>query len=255
MNSAESFQRFEQRAEDYAKYRPRYPAALLNHWWRTLNLRVGQPVADVGSGTGIFTQLLLERGLAVHAVEPSDAMRGAAEAALRSFSLFVSVNGTADTTTLASGSVEVIFCAQAFHWFNHESTRSEWRRILRPNGFAALVWNNVDYGGAFGQKYLAVLREVGTRTREVQEASLGAQTSNVLFPPGCAEVVKLPNEQQLDLDGFIGRTVSNSFMPKPGDARFSEMVQRLEQLFAEHQRSNLVRIGYATVAISGQIGQ
>ena len=89
----------------------------------------------------------------------------------------------------------------------------------------------------------------------MQEASLGAQTSNVLFPPGRAEVVEFPNEQRLDLDGFIGRTVSNSFMPKLGDARFPEMVRRLEKLFAEHQRENLVHLSYTTVAICGPVGE
>src|SRR2546422_10943946 len=40
-------------------------------------------VADIGSGTGILTELLLASGAQVIGVEPNDAMRAAAEARFR----------------------------------------------------------------------------------------------------------------------------------------------------------------------------
>jgi SAM-dependent methyltransferase len=254
MTASSSFERFQQRATDYAKYRPRYPRALFEHLAGAIDLHPAQEVADIGSGTGLFTELLLEQGCRVHAVEPSDDMRQTAERMLARFPGFVSVNGTAAITTLPPASLDVIFCAQAFHWFNHESTRDEWRRILRPKGYAVLVWNNIDWSGNFAQRYRELLLEMGRGAREVINASISAQTSNVLFPPGTAAHATFPNEQALDADGLIGRTLSFSFMPNTGDARFRELAERLRELFAEFQEEGRVRLDYTTAVVYGRLG-
>lgn len=253
MPPGDSFRRFENRATDYAGGRPDYPAALLDFLLGRLALRAGAEVADIGSGTGIFTRALLARGLRVAAVEPGDDMRRTAEAELGAQPGFTSSSGTARATKLPARSVEAIFCAQAFHWFNEEPTRREWRRILRPGGSAVLVWNNRDPADAFTAEFLAVLHSGGADATRTMAASLGAQTDNVLFRGAPAETVAFPHAQSLDFAGLLRLTVSASFMPKPGDARFPEISDRLRGIFDRHQAAGAVRMVYRTVAVFGEI--
>lgn len=253
MNSTASFQLFEQRAADYAKHRPRYPAAMVDHVVAALDLEPTAAVADIGSGTGIFTRLLLERKLRVHAVEPSDGMRRAAEADLADAPGFVSVAGRADATGLPPASVDAIVCAQAFHWFNHPRTVAEWRRILRPGGQAALVWNFIDDRQPFARAYLEVLLATHPSARGTIESALSMPANNVLFSPGRSSVVTFSHEQVLDLDSLIGRTRSLSFAPRPEEPAFADMAARHRAIFDAHQVNGWVRLAYRTVAIYGPI--
>jgi SAM-dependent methyltransferase len=123
---------------------------------------------------------------------------------LASHSGFSSVNGTAGATKPPDRSVNAIFCAQAFHWFNEEPTRVEWQRILRPGGRAALVWNNRDPSDGFTADYLELLLAGGAAARKTLAASLGTQTDNVFFPQASAETVAFPQTQILDFTGLLG---------------------------------------------------
>ncbi len=131
-------ERFSNRVEDYRLYRPSYPAELL---LLIQKHAPGNSIADIGAGTGILTRLLLQTGFSVTAVEPNGAMRAAAESDLASFKTFTSVHATAEETGLASGSLDAITAAQAFHWFRFEETKLEFNRILRPGGIVFLIWN------------------------------------------------------------------------------------------------------------------
>src|SRR5207245_10163082 len=100
-------------------------------------------VADVASGTGIFTRMLLDNNCRVFGVEPNAEMRRAAEEFLAEHSHFKSLNGTAESTTLPDHSVDIITAAQAAHWFDPGKARQEIVRILKPGGWAVLPWDDV----------------------------------------------------------------------------------------------------------------
>src|SRR3954467_10992955 len=111
--------RFTDRVEDYVRYRPSYPAAeLLDFLTAKTGFDASWVVADIGSGTGISTELFLKNGNKVYGVEPNDAMRQKGEELLKGYPLFTSVNGSAEHTTLADRSVDLVIAGQAFHWFN-----------------------------------------------------------------------------------------------------------------------------------------
>ncbi|MBV8308551.1 MAG: class I SAM-dependent methyltransferase, partial [Gammaproteobacteria bacterium] len=131
-------ERFSARADHYRRARPAYPAAALDLLAAHCGLKPGAIVADVGSGTGILTEQLLERGAQVIAVEPNDAMRAAAEEQLGAEARFRSVGASAEATTLPAQSVDLWVAAQAFHWFDAVRARLEALRVLRRGGFAAL---------------------------------------------------------------------------------------------------------------------
>ena len=139
MNSRE---RFSNRVDSYLKYRPSYPKEAIDYLYDFVGLRSNSKIADIGSGTGIFSKLLLERGSYVIGVEPNQAMRVADEQMLESNPNFQTISGSAESTGLPDQSVEFIVCAQAFHWFDRLAAQTEFRRILQPGGRVILIWNS-----------------------------------------------------------------------------------------------------------------
>ena len=98
----------------------------------------GTSAVDLGAGTGKFTRLLLQSGAVVTAIEPVAAMRLKLQ---EQFSSVATLDGTAQALPLATGSVDAIFCAQAFHWFATRQVLDELHRVLMPGGRLGLIWN------------------------------------------------------------------------------------------------------------------
>src|SRR3954470_13160055 len=133
--NADPTRRFSNRVEDYIKYRPGYPRAVVGLLEDECGLTRESVVADVGSGTGILSELFLSAGVRVYGVEPNREMREAGERLLAAYESFVSVDGRAEETTLADASADFVTAGQAFHWFEPASARREFRRILRDGGW------------------------------------------------------------------------------------------------------------------------
>ena len=126
--TADPTKRFSDRVENYVKYRPGYPPALLDCLRQVCGLTPAAVIADVGSGTGILSELFLKNGTPVFAVEPNDDMRQAAELRLGHYPNFASVAGTAETTMLSDRSVDLVTAGQAFHWFDVSQAKAEFAR-------------------------------------------------------------------------------------------------------------------------------
>jgi len=140
----DSIRRFSSRVDDYIKYRPTYPPAVVRLLMDECGLTTDSFVADVGSGTGILSELLLRYGSRVFGIEPNREMRAAAERLLQNYTHFASVDATAETTTLADRSVDFVTAGQAFHWFDAERAFAELARVLRPGGRVGILWNARD---------------------------------------------------------------------------------------------------------------
>lgn len=178
MNNRE---RFTSRVDSYLKYRPSYPKEAIDHLYEVVGLRASSNIADIGSGTGIISKLLLERGSYVIAVEPNQAMREAAEQMLESNPQFQSIEGSAESTGLPDQSVDFIVCAQAFHWFDRSATQIEFRRILRPGGRVILIWNSrLTNGTPFREEYNHLLHTYGTDYEKVNHKNI-SQTMLLSF--------------------------------------------------------------------------
>lgn len=237
--------RFTDRVADYVRHRPDYPAAVLAAL-REAGLGEGAVVADVGSGTGIFSELLLRSGAEVHAVEPNEAMRGAAEAMLGDNPRFRSVAGSAEATGLAGASVDLVTAAQAFHWFDHAAARAEFRRILRPGGAVALIWNNRrERSTPFLAAYEELLQRFGTDYAAVSHRQIDPERLAGFFGAR-AEPTIFPHAQELDREGLRGRLLSSSYTPREGDPARAPMLRALDEIFDRHQQDGRVRIEYDT---------
>jgi ubiquinone/menaquinone biosynthesis C-methylase UbiE len=210
----------------------------------SFGLKKGQQVADIGSGTGIFTELLLLKGYYVTGVEPNEAMRQAAERRLGAYDRFYSQNGRAEQTGLMDQSVHLITVAQAFHWMEPEATRKEFMRVLKPGGHIALIWNLRLLHTAFLQAYEELVREFGQQYEAANRIKEDEIKS--LFDPLEMRIQVWSNVTLLDFEGLKGRTLSSSYMPSEGDPRQEEMLGRLEELFATHKENGLVKMEYET---------
>jgi SAM-dependent methyltransferase len=250
-----STERFSSRVADYVRYRPDYPEAVIDYLRQHAGLSASSIVADIGSGTGIFTRHLLEAGCKVFAVEPNEAMRQAGENMLGSLPGFVSVCAKANDTGLQNDSVDIIVCAQAFHWFNNDETKAEFQRILKTGCYVALIWNNrLVNADAFSIAYEALLQQNGTDYREVNHQNLKADDFRAFYRNGEYERVCFPNEQIFDEAGLIGRAFSSSYVPPADTDAGHELLKGLKNVFRKYQENGTVCVKYETELYVGRLG-
>ena len=249
-----STERFSSRVENYIRYRPTYPPAVLDVLREEIGLASTWAIADVGSGTGISAELLLKNGNEVFAVEPNGPMRAAAERLLASYRKFHSADGTAESTTLRKGSVDAVVAAQSFHWFDPQKFGSECRRILNPKGWAILLWNARRLDATpFLRDYEQLLKKYGADYAQVRHENVDQSRLDLFYGPGKWRKRYVYNEQRLTLDGLRGRVLSSSYVPAAGDPAQAAMLTELDALFAKHEQNGHVVIEYDTEIYFGQI--
>ena len=245
--------RFSDRADDYERGRPAYPPVVVELLQERIGLAPGWVVADIGSGTGISSELLLDRGYEVHAVEPNAAMRRAAERRLGGRPGFRSVAGTAERTGLPDASADLALAAQAFHWFDPVAARRELSRILRPPGWVALVWNvRHEDATPFLRGYEELIRRHADDYERVRRGWANEEALAVFFAHGFDRWV-VPNEQALDYEGLRRRLVSSSYVPPPSDPRHDPMLDDLRALFDAHQEEGVVGMTYDCMLMTGRL--
>jgi SAM-dependent methyltransferase len=253
-SSHDSKNRFSSRVDAYVAARPRYPRAVIDHLNTAIGLTPGWKIVDLGSGTGISCELFLANGNPVTGVEPNAAMRSAAEASLRGYASFTSVNASAEATTLVDHSTDLVVAAQAFHWFDIPSTRKEVLRILRPDGWALLMWNNRQMGGTpFLEAYEKLLIDFGTDYLKIRHNNIGDAELRAFFGPAGWQTATFPNHQHLDWPGLTNRVLSSSYIPQPGDPRHEPMLEQLRAAFdRHHDAEDRVTIEYQTELFYGR---
>jgi SAM-dependent methyltransferase len=246
--------RFSDRVQDYVRWRPGYPPAVLEALRRDLGLQPGHVVADVGSGTGLLSRLLVENGNVVYGVEPNREMAAVAEADLGGTGRFHSVDGRAEATSLAAGSIDLVTAGQAFHWFKVPESRAEFRRILRPGGGVALVWNlrRLD-STPFLRDYETFLQRWSDDYQEVSAQYAEEESLRGLFGDAGWIERRFDSVQHFDFEGLRGRLLSSSYTPKQGDPRREAMLAALPAVFEAHAREGRVAFEYDTRLFLGRL--
>lgn len=242
----QSVERFSDRVANYVKYRPSYPAEMLQFFRDELGLTTISVLADIGSGTGLSSRPFLDNGNVVYGVEPNTAMREAAETFLRTFENFKSIEGTSGATNLPDSLVDFVIAAQAFHWFEPEPTRKEFKRILKPDGNICLIWNERQLNTtSFLVDYEKLLLKFANDYQKVRHENIDAAKLASFF---LQEVhhKSFANQQILDFHGLKGRVLSSSYMPNEGDPKFEPMIKELKELFAKYEQGGKIAILYDT---------
>jgi len=238
---SDTVERFNDRAADYVRYRPTYPAAAIHAMLDGLGPPERLVAADIGAGTGISARLLGDEGLRVLAVEPGEAMRSAAAPHPH----VAWVAGRAEATGLRSEVADLVLCAQSFHWFRPAEVLPEFARILKPRRRLAIMWNRRRASDPLTAGYRQAILDVGGETAaERMPFDPDVISRGGLFSP--PQRLSFPNFQRLDLEGLIGRARSASYVPKEGDAG-DRLVDRLRALHAQYaDPSGLVTLVYET---------
>jgi len=238
--------RFTNRVENYIKYRPGYPIEVIEYLKSENILKPDSIIADIGSGTGISAELFLKNGNTVYAVEPNDAMRDAAEKLLSGYGNFKSIHASAEDTTLPDMSIDLITCAQAFHWFDIPKAKTEFNRILKPAGRICLMWNErILDGNPFLIEYEKLLIKYGTDYSTVRHENIDENKLQEFFTNGYI-TRSFPNKQVFDLEGVMGRLLSSSYTPQYDSELYEPMLAELKRIFELHQMIGKIEFLYET---------
>lgn len=250
----DSTNRFSSRVDDYVRYRPSYPDAVITALTEQGLLTPDSVVADIGSGTGLLTELFLRNGNRVDAVEPNDAMRTAAERMLGNDPNFHSVAGAAEATTLDDSSIDLIAAGQAFHWFDRAATRREFVRLLRDGGGVALVWNERETEASdFLRDYERLLIRYSTDYVRVDHRQIDERVLAEFFGRCSFMLTTMPNDQHFDFTGLKGRLLSSSYAPQAEHPDHTAMLAELRRVFDTHQVAGKVVIEYTTKLYTGRL--
>lgn len=247
-------EKFTGKAEVYSRYRPSYPQALFDYLYNEIGFKKTHIIADIGSGTGILTQAFLKRGNKVIGIEPNDDMRHFAEEQLRSFGNFISLNATAEATTLETASVDYITVAQAFHWFDLEAFKTECQRILRPEGKVVLIWNSRNPNNKFTED-LGALEQRFCSDFKGFSGGLCDKADNFqdFFKNGAYIYRTFPNDQRWYREQFIGGCLSASYALSQNNPNYDLWIKSLNELFDNYQVCDYLHVPYYTRSYVGYV--
>ena len=246
-------ERFSNRVENYVLYRPHYPASIIEFLKQNAGLNKNHVIADIGSGTGILTELFLQNGNKTFGVEPNAAMRLKGEELLNNYKNFISINATAEATTLNDASVDLIIAGQAFHWFDREAFRRECRRIGRAGAYCLLMWNERKVLSDFEKAFEGLLLKYANDYQQVDHRNISEKDIQDFFAPEPVIYDVLYNEQVFDYEGVKGRLLSSSYAPNVGEPNHEPMIAHLHELFDRYQHDERVSFSYDCKLFFGQI--
>jgi SAM-dependent methyltransferase len=247
-------ERFSNRVENYVKYRPDYPKEFIDYLYSQVGFSKDSIIADIGSGTGILTRLLLERGSRVVGVEPNKKMRKAAEILLEEYPKFISMDGTAETTGISNEAVDYVICATSFHWFNREVCKKEFSRILKSGGKVVLVWNKrIVEESRFLAAYEELLKAYLPEYDGINHGLITDDEFKNFFKNRFYNSFSFKNEQLFDLEGLKGRLMSSSYAPMPGESNHDVLMQGLENIFNKYSVEGKVDFKYTTEGYIGEV--
>jgi ubiquinone/menaquinone biosynthesis C-methylase UbiE len=244
--------RYSAKAGGYAQYRWDYAVEAIQAIFDIAQLSEASTIADVGAGTGMVSRHFVERVRQVFAIEPSLEMRQIAAQSLRQFPPFCNIDGLAEATTLPNRSVDLIAVGRAIHWFPPESTRNEFRRILKPGGWLAIL-RIPCVDTALLEAIKAIRTEENGWNTTADKSKLAPKPFSFYY--GHEEFQKLyfPDIVQESLPEFFGRISSLSPAPNEGHPLYSNFEQAVRKVFDRFSSNGCLTINIATELFLGQI--
>ncbi len=253
MPASNATSRFSHRVENYVRFRPAYPVQVMETLKDECGVTPSHVVADIASGTGIWTRMLLENGNPVFGVEPNAEMRVTGERLLADFSKFTSIAGTAESTTLPKRSVDFVTAAQAAHWFDRGKARREFARILKPGGWLVLLWNErLTDATPFLRDYEQLLLTYGTDYQEIRHEHTTSSV-NEFFDPAPFHERMFAMRQEFDYAGMEGRLLSSSYAPGPEHPQHAPMLRELRRIFDLRAVAGRAPLDYKTRVYFGRL--
>ena len=220
---------FGRAAEAYERGRPEYPQAAIAWLTERLALQRGRVAVDVGAGTGKLTRALAPTGARLIAIEPVRAMREVLKRRLPEVEVLA---GTAEEIPLVASSSDAVVAGQAFHWFDGPAALAEFERILRPAGRLGLIWNRRDSRQPLEQAIDEIIGPYRGAT-PAYSSDRWASAIERDSPFTLTDQAQIPFAQTLDVDGFVDRLMSISFIAALDTEPRRSVEERLRALAEE----------------------
>ena len=237
--------RFSNRVDNYVKYRPSYPIQLIDYLVSEIGVNKESTISDIGSGTGIFSKLLINKVKTIYCIEPNNEMRQYSEEIFKSYNNCHVNNGTAEATELEDNSIDFITVAQAFHWFNIRKTMKEFRRITKLNGIMILIWNNRLTNTKFLNMYEYGLKKYANDYNEVNNKNISEAEIRKCYNSDMKRVT-FNNFQEFDFVGVMGRLLSSSYAPLEGTENYKRLREIIKEAYDKGAINGKVRFNYET---------
>ena len=232
----------------YDDFRPSYPAAAIDF----IHTHIGENavIADIGSGTGKLAMLLAGHASRLYALEPNAHMRRILCHRTAELPQVQIIAATAEALPLPDHSVDAITVGEAYHWFDNEQTRAEFRRILKPGGHVFLLWNRF-VRNAFYDEMLAVQQAYSTASSPRQRTR--AERADALFGPRHWEQHTFGHTMQQTFEQFYGGMSSASSAPEAGTVAGKAYRAAVHALFDKHAVRGRIATHVETVCYVGTL--
>lgn len=244
--------KYTDKAQVYSNYRSSYPIKCVKELLQKTNLKDDSAIADIGAGTGIFTKMLFEKDFTIYAIESNEDMFK--ELKKLNYKKLKLIHSIAEDTTLYDESIDLIVVAQAFHWFDKEKFKKECKRILKPNSYIALLWNEIDYSTDIANDILKLVTDF-TDGEEIYRINLQNDDSlvNGFFYNNSFDKKSYNNNMELTRKKFIGNYLSKSYAPIQKEKRYKEYLKKLNEIFDKHSKNDTLSMLQKTFLYIGKI--
>lgn len=236
----------------YDKFRPQYAEALIDYLYTEVGFNAESSIADIGSGTGIFSEQLLQQGSFVYGIEPNEEMRLFAEEKLKRYEKFQSIGAFAEKTSLIDSSIDFVTVAQAFHWFDVDRFKEECKRILKDKGIVSLIWNTPLENSIINQEVNSICMKYCEKNY-VGKHNWKPDIYSCFYSSEEYQFKEFSNDLIYDLTSFLGINQSTSYSPKPNSKEHRSFLLELEDIFTTYQHNELITIPNVTQVITGSI--
>jgi precorrin-6B methylase 2 len=246
--------KFTNKAEKYAKYRPIYPPKFIEYLFTELGFTNNSIVADIGAGTGILSKLLAEKVKTIYAVEPNTDMRNTCKESCKKFKNIITINGSAEDTTLPDNSIDCITIAQAFHWFDKTKCMKEFKRILKTNNKVVLLWNRKEIQNPFVKENDDLCRKYCPDFKGVAgNSNFSPEYYKVFFKNKNCEYKIFDNDIICTLETYVGVSLSTSYSPSKNDPIYQNYIDELTALFHKYNYQGKLFVKNKTHSYAGQV--
>ncbi len=236
---------FSSKAQTYDKYRWDYAPEAVQAIRKITQLSRQSSLADLGAGTGMLTQHFLGIAGHVYAVEPNPEMRAILAQKLGSQPSVTVLDANAEHTTLPDRCVNVITVAQALHWFEPEAAKTEIQRVLKPNGWLAVL-ENIRTNEQLTQETESLMTEAYGADFSATRKYRKDKPLSFYFGHESYQCLTYPFAFKQDWDGFIGAILSASFMPDEHHPLYTRLVEDARKVFERHSQGNFLTVNGTT---------
>lgn len=240
--------------EDYSKYRPDYPKVLFDTVCSKYGLNSSSSVVELGAGTGKFSKIMSDYCDKIYSVEPNLDMLKQGKLYCSSKDNVFFINSCAEDTKLDDNSADFVFAVQSFHWFLKDKLKIELKRIMKKDGFFAIVWNNLeDDNNLFSKEYFNYINEWKYKLTGFNYQHKNINERECIFKDKKFDSYDFVFKKEYDLDMLIGFSNSLSFVKNNDDESYSLFIDGIKDIFSKYQNNNKVCFDLHTEMYIGKI--